>query len=197
MKMVAAIAWVLLAGPLWAQAPSGEHKPADQTATQQGAATADAPKIDPVKEADIRKLLEVSGAKETMAQQLLNSEKLMAPSLAQSLPPGDYRDQLIALFFERFRSKFDSDALVQHVVVIYDKYLSDEDVRGLTQFYQTPLGKKTLSVLPQILNETTTLGMKMGEKAGRESMQEVLAEHPDLAEAMKAAARAQQPQQRQ
>lgn len=194
MKMLAAIAWVLLARAVWAQAPSGNQKGAAEQKAETPAPAAQAAKIDPAKEADVRRLLDVSGVKEMMAQTMADSEKTARPTLANNLPPGEYREKLIDLFFEKFHAKFDIQELLDQIVVIYDKHLSDEDIKGLTQFYQTPLGKKTLSVLPQVLNEAREVGRQLGERAGRESMEEVLAEHPELAEAMKAAAKAQQPQ---
>jgi hypothetical protein len=70
----------------------------------------------------------------------------------------------------------------------YDKYLTDDEIKGLIAFYQTPLGQKTLTVLPQLTIELQTKGLEAGEQAGRESMQEVLAEHPDLARSLEDAA---------
>lgn len=189
MKICAA-AVILLCAPMWAQAPGAgaDQKPVERSTTQATAQAPNATKIDPVKEADIRKLMEVSGAKQAMEKSLAESQKSIRPVLENSLPPGDYREKLIDLFFERFTSKLDVNAMLEEAVVVYDKYLSDEDIKGLTQFYQTPLGQKALSVLPQILNDTIAFGSKLGEQAGRESMEEVLAEHPELKDAMKAAA---------
>lgn len=194
MKILVPILCVLLAGAAWAQAPSGNQKAATEQKAETPAAVAEGAKIDPAKEADIRRLLDVSGVREMMAQTMADSEKTARPALANNLPPGEYREKLIDLFFEKLHTKFDIQELLDQIVLIYDKHLSDEDIKGLAQFYQTPLGKKTLSVLPQVLSEAREAGTKLGERAGRESMLEVLTEHPDLAEAMKAAAKAQQPQ---
>jgi hypothetical protein len=48
--------------------------------------------------------------------------------------------------------------------------------------------------MPQLLTETREAGRAWGEKLGRDSMVEVLTEHPELAEAMEAAKKAAQPQ---
>jgi hypothetical protein len=79
--------------------------------------------------------------------------------------------------------------MVDLVIPIYDKYLSDEDIRALTQFYATPLGKKVITILPKVLIECTQAGEKWGEQLGRQSMQEVLTEHPDLQKALEEAAK--------
>lgn len=146
--------------------------------------------IDPVKAADIQRLLEVAGMKKMMTEIMSSMEVSVRPTLMNSLPPGDYRDKLVDLFFERFHSKLNIQQFLDMAAAAYDKYLSDEDIKGLIEFYQTPLGQKTLTVLPKLSVELQTEGMHAGEQAGRESMTEVLAEHPDLAKALRDASQA-------
>jgi hypothetical protein len=110
------------------------------------------------------------------------------PTLVKSLPPGPYREKLITLFFERVQTKLQPQQFVDMAAAAYDKYLTDDEIKGLITFYQTPLGQKTLTVIPQLTIELQKEGMKAGEEAGRESMQEVLAEHPDLAQSLQDAA---------
>jgi uncharacterized protein len=173
-----------LAGvPLCPQTPPASSKSPAQTAPAPTAQTVEK-KIDPAKEADIRKLLELTGASTSMELTMQNMEKNIKPVLANSLPPGDYRDKLVTLFFEKFHSKMDLQKLLDLAVPIYDKYYSDEDLKGLIQFYQTPLGQKTVKALPSLMGELTEAGQRLGQDAGRVSMLEVLAEHPELEKAM-------------
>jgi len=153
--------------------------------------------IDPAKEADIRHLMEVVGTRKLMNDTLALSEQNMRPVLIHSLPPGDYRDRLVDLFFQKFHAKLNLDDMIAQAFIAYDKYLSDDDIKGLIQFYQTPLGQKTLTVLPKLTAELQGYGVKMGEKAGQDSMQEVLAEHPEFVTEIQEAAqkaRANQPE---
>lgn len=136
------------------------------------------------KQADIRRLLEITGAGSIAAQSMDQMEKTVRPMVTDALPPGEYRAKLVDLFFEKFRSKRDPANLMNLVIPIYDKYYTDEDIRGLIQLYQTPLGKKMLSTLPNVMAESQAAGTKWGEQIGRESMIEVLAEHPELQKAM-------------
>src|ERR1700723_3834027 len=69
-------------------------------------------KIDPAKEADIRHLLDVAGTAALVQQLMSSMEQSMKPVLASSLPPGEYRDKLIDLFFEKFHSKFDTKRIL-------------------------------------------------------------------------------------
>ncbi len=146
-------------------------------------------KIDPAKEADIRRFLDLAGGTDAIKQVMDGMQANMKGSLVNSLPPGDYREQLVNLFFEKFRSKADTTHLIDLAVQVYDKYLSDDDIKGLIQFYSTPLGKKTLSVLPKVTVEMQSEGMQWGQTLGKDSMREVLAEHPELLKALQEAAK--------
>jgi hypothetical protein len=169
------------------QAPSAAAAAA-QANSDSTAASAAPQKTDPAKAADIQRLLEVAGTKKMMADSMAGLLANIRPTLVKSLPPGPYREKLVTLFFERVQTKMQPQQFVDMAAAAYDKYLTDDEIKGLIAFYQTPLGQKTLTVLPQLTIELQTKGMEAGEQAGRESMQEVLAEHPDLAQSLQDAA---------
>jgi len=171
--------------------PAQGQKPAPAqaaTAPAQAGSASSTQSINPAKEAAIRKMFEVMGTSKMMQQVLAAMSGNMKPMLMSSLPPGDYREKLTDLFFEKFQSKVRVEQLLDLTVPIYAKYFSKEEIEGLTRFYQTPLGQKALSVLPQTVVEIQTESMKLGERLGRESMVEVLDEHPDLKKALEEAA---------
>jgi hypothetical protein len=171
------------------QSPANQQQVQEQKTSVAGA-TESQSKIDPAKEADIRALLAVSGTEDMVTQVLgTMTEKSIKPMLTNSLPPGEYREKLINLFLLKLQSKMDARRLLELAVPVYDKYLSDQDVKDLTSFYRTPLGQKTLTVVPKMTAEMQEQGRKMGEQAGRQSMIEVLAEHPELQQALEEAAR--------
>lgn len=145
-------------------------------------------KIDAAKEADIRRLLDLAGTTALVQQMVERTEQNLKPVLAGSLPPGDYRDQLIQLFFERFNSKFTSQRVVDLAIARYDENFSDDEIKGLIGFYGTPLGRKVATVLPKMMQELQEDGAKLGRQIGEQSMVEVLQEHPDLKQALQAAA---------
>jgi hypothetical protein len=180
-----------LAAPFltWAQSParsqSGQGAPVAEANLAPGA------KLDPAKEADIRKLLDVAGTKALVAQTMDAMLKSMKPVLTNSLPPGDYREKLVELFFAKFSSKANPQQLLDMAVPIYDKSFSAEEIKNLIAFYQTPLGQKAIVTVPKITAELQEAGRKWGETAGRDAMREVLAEHPELAQALKTASQGQ------
>jgi hypothetical protein len=144
-------------------------------------------KMDPAKEADIRKLLELVGTKAIVSQTMDSMSKSIKPLLTNSLPPGDYREKLVDLFFAKFTGKADVDRLLDMAVPVYDRNFSHQEIRGLIEFYQTPLGQKAILTLPKVTAELQEQGRKWGEQVGKECMVEVLGEHPELAEALTAA----------
>src|SRR6266542_2749911 len=78
--------------------------------------------IDPAKEADIRHLLDLTGASSLMVQTMNDAETSIRPLFSNSLPPGEYREKLVDLFFEKFHSKRDPDQLLAIIIPFYDKY---------------------------------------------------------------------------
>lgn len=171
------------------QTPQTQDQPA-QSAPPPAVSAQPAPehKIDPAKEADIRRLLELVGTTALVQQMVTRMEQNLKPVLAGSLPPGDYRDRLIQLFFEKFNSKFSGGQLVDLAVARYDENFSADEIKGLVEFYQTPLGRKVATVLPTMMQELQDDGGKLGREIGQQSMVEVLQEHPDLAQALHEAA---------
>jgi uncharacterized protein len=169
-----------------AQSTSGS---AGKTPNMQGSsvsksnATA-ATKIDPAKEADIRRLLDLAGTKALVVQTMDSMSKSIKPLLTNSLPPGEYREKLVDLFFAKFSAKADVEHLLDLAVPVYDKNFSHQEIRSLIEFYQTPLGQKAIATLPKVTAEMQEQGRKWGEDLGRQCMVEVLSEHPELADAL-------------
>ena len=199
MKLSALIPCLLLLTCVSASAQTPPEKPLPQeqaAAERTPPASSDAmTSIDPAKKADIRRLQELTSAKARMLQVMQGMETSLRPLMTSALPAGAYRDRLVQLFFERFHSKMDLEALLDTSIPIYDKYFSAEEIKALIKFYETPLGQKTLEVMPKMTPELMNAGKSWGESLGRTSMLEVLNEHPELANALKEAQAAKQPAQ--
>jgi hypothetical protein len=52
------------------------------------------------------------------------------------------------------------------VLPIWAKYYTREDVKQLIVFYESPLGRKLVSVQPQIMAESMAAGATWGEALG-------------------------------
>jgi len=196
MKITVVLGVCLTLGSIGANAQNAPASAAKATTAQAASATktglAPQTKVDPAKEADIRKLLDLVGTKALVSQTMDSMSKSIKPLLTNSLPPGEYREKLVDLFFAKFTTKTNVDHLLDLAVPVYDKNFSHQEIRGLIEFYQTPLGQKAITALPKVTAELQEQGRKWGEELGKQCMLEVLAEHPDLADALNAAAQSTQ-----
>lgn len=62
------------------------------------------------------------------------------------------------------------------MIAIYSKHYTNEDIKGMIAFYQTPLGKKLISILPKITQESIEVSQQYGIKAARRAIQKLEAE---------------------
>jgi hypothetical protein len=113
------------------------------------------------KQKDIRKLLKITGSGElgtqVMSQMIGNMKKAMP--------------QVPEKFWGDFMKEVHTDELIDLIVPVYDRNLSQGDVTELIRFYESPTGKKFVSALPKITQES----MGVGEKWGRELAMKVMA----------------------
>jgi hypothetical protein len=113
------------------------------------------------KQKDIRKLLRITGSGElgtqVMGQMIGNMKKAMP--------------QVPDKFWADFMKEVHTDELVDLIVPVYDRNLTQGDITELIHFYESPTGKKFVSVLPKITQES----MGVGEKWGRDLAMKVMA----------------------
>jgi hypothetical protein len=119
-------------------------------------------KIEAEKEKKIRRVLEVTGTQQMMAQ--MASQMIANFKKAQPEVPDE--------FWNRFEKKFGSHDLVDQLVPVYDKYYTKQDLDGLLTFYESPVGQKVLKTMPQVMQES----MQIGQEWGRQKAQDVIKE---------------------
>lgn len=171
-----------------AQGTSASPVPAAHSNVTSATAPADTPAtaIDPAKKADIEKLLEATGAKalarQAMDGMMTSMTSLLRSNFQQTCAGDEKCVQFGELVTTKLQQKVDGsvDVLMTTLIPIYDRHYSKEDIEGLIQFYQSPLGQKLAKNLPEIARESQQVGSQLGQNLGRESVQEVLQEHPEL-----------------
>jgi len=65
---------------------------------------------------------------------------------------------------EEMMSELNFGELGDLLVPVYDRNFTHEDIKSLIAFYETPIGKKLISVLPSVTKETMVVGQTWGEK---------------------------------
>ncbi|MFH1760896.1 MAG: DUF2059 domain-containing protein [bacterium] len=108
------------------------------------------------KRESVRNLIRLSGAL-TVGQQLIdnviNTYKTTMPNIPAS-------------FWMDLKTESNLDKFTENLVDIYDRYLTEEDIKSIINFYSSPTGKKFVSVMPQIIQESMTEGQKWGQDIG-------------------------------
>jgi hypothetical protein len=191
MKICAITTALLVLGTASAIAQSSSPAPAKPDVQLNVAAPSSVAqsKIDPAKEADIRLLMEVNGSKAVFVDTVNSMLASLRPLMTQSMPAGDYREKLIDLFLVKFQGKVNVSHFIDIAVPVYDRNYSHEEIKGLIAFYQSPLGKKSVSTMPKLSSDLREAGQKWGQQIGQDAMAEVLAEHPEMKAALQAAAK--------
>lgn len=67
-------------------------------------------------------------------------------------------------FWEEFRKEVSSEGLINIVVPVYDKHLTEAEIDELLRFYKTPVGSKFVQTLPAIYQESYEAGAIFGEE---------------------------------
>ena len=79
--------------------------------------------------------------------------------------------------FRQKASKLDlSGELREAYVRMYSKYFTEKELENLIAFYESPTGRKTMDVLPQMMQESMQAGMKHLGPPLQQAMQEALDE---------------------
>jgi hypothetical protein len=105
------------------------------------------------KRAEIRKLIELTGAANVSTEAMRH---IIAP-IRTSYP--DVPDA----FWDTFLKEVHPDELIDLVVPIYDRYYTLDEIHDLTRFYESPVGQKTIKVLPKLSAEAIDAGQQWGQ----------------------------------
>jgi hypothetical protein len=150
-----AVAWLSLATlpPVF-----GQEKQASEPKASEAAGSAE-------KIADIRRLMEISGAKagvDRVVGAMVDTILLLAKNQASPNAPEE--------IWEEFRKELTADKLLELNLPLWDKHFTHEEIREYIKFYQTPAGRKLAATQPILAEE----GMARGRVYGQEVMQKIL-----------------------
>jgi hypothetical protein len=152
-------------------------RPAPSTSSTDPAASAE--KVDPAKDAAIRHLMDLTGTNRTGDEINSYITKQVHDGLSQALQP-----ERLAKFMQDFSAKFETAApastVTDAVVPIYAKAFSMEDIQGLIQFYESPLGQRVVRALPQVAQNSQRTGVQIEQKGALTVLQDMSSEYPEL-----------------
>lgn len=109
---------------------------------------------EPAKKESVDKLMQLTGAG-NLSKQMINQ---MLPAMQQMIPDAPVE------FWDTFKQELDANELMDNLIPVYQKHLSEEDIHAILAFYTTPAGKKLISVQPIIMQESMLIGQQWGQQ---------------------------------
>jgi hypothetical protein len=183
MKAVLALA-IIYVGTFFLAIQGASQNPVSaapqSTASEDQASPAQAKPIDPVKDADIRSLMELIGAHDQVQDAVNNSSEQYREKLLATVPNNDKGQAFVISFIESYQKKFDVGQMTEQLVTIYDRHYTDDEIKILLQFYGSPVGQKVAAEMPKIAREIQAASRATGAKAAKEALQALKAQNPEI-----------------
>lgn len=102
----------------------------------------------------IKQLLELTGSGK-MAIQMMNQ---MMSNLKTTHSKA--REE----FWEDFKKEVKAEDITNMIIPIYDKHYTESDIDQLIAFYNSPIGKKMISTMPQVMQESMIVGQNWAKQ---------------------------------
>lgn len=139
---------------------SAPAKPAQATQSKpSGTVNGLAPVANPASSAQIRELLDLTGATRNahlMVGRMIEQMQAQAPTFF----PKDFWTDMRQSF-----QQLDAESIL---VPYYKKYYSEPDVQKAIAFYQSPAGKRLVAIQPVILQQTQKIVMQRAQAVGQQ-----------------------------
>jgi hypothetical protein len=112
--------------------------------------------IDPAKEAEIRKMMELTESEKTMdlvADRMIAIYRQRHPELPQA-------------FWDELTNEYKGmhHKLIDRMVAIYDKYYTLDDLKAANAFYQSPAGQHILAAKPKIMQDAMDVDKELSAR---------------------------------
>ncbi len=138
-----------------------------------------AAKLDPAKDAAIRHLMEITEVS-NMGQNIQNYITEQVQQVAGRAVGAGKVQKFMDTFSTQFNASASPGAVTDAMVTIYAKNFSMEDIQGLIQFYETPLGKRVVKTLPEVSQESQRMGVEMEQNAAIIVLRGMSNEYPEI-----------------
>jgi uncharacterized protein len=174
--------------------PPGSVQAAAQSSNPQGSSKTS---IDPIKEADIRALLELVGARDQVQDSVKQIAEQYREKLLAAVPDNEKGQAFVNTTINEYEKRYDVDKVTDQLVILYDKHYTDDEIKGLLQFYGSPLGQKVAAESPKIFREIQETTRAEAAKAVRDALQQAKRENPGVGQNARLGQRRPVPQHQQ
>jgi hypothetical protein len=179
--MKAVLALIIIYVAMFFLAIQGASQNSAAQAASQGSAGQAGHSVDPAKEADIRSLMELVGARDALQDFAAHGADQMRENLLASVPANDRGQQFVNAFIDGYKAKFNPDDATAHLVTIYDQHFTQDEIKGLLQFYGSPLGQKFAAEMPKINVEMQAANRAFSMRIAKDVLQDLRKQYPGVA----------------
>src|SRR5882762_2574403 len=151
-----------------------------QALPQSNSSAAPSNSMDATKETDIRSLMELVGARDMVQDGASNAIEQSREKLLATVPNNDKGQAFVNAFAASYQKKFDVDQVTAQLVGIYDKHFTEDEIKGLLQFYGSLLGQKVAAEMPKIGRETQAATRAASAKAAKDALAEMKQQNPEI-----------------
>jgi hypothetical protein len=101
-----------------------------------------------------------------MRQQIRSQSQTMMSEKLSTLTPDEQKrfQETMAVSMEEVLKVIQLDDMISDMIPVYQKYLTKEDLEGITTFYSSPVGQRLLDKTPAMTAEAMTISMQRMQK---------------------------------
>jgi hypothetical protein len=157
-----------------------QASPESAAGSQGNPSTASSHSMDATKQTEIRSLMELIGARDLVQDGASNSIEQTREKLLATVPDNDKGQAFVNAFAVNYQKKFDVDQVTEQLVSVYGKHFTEDEIKGLLQFYGSPLGQKFAAEMPKISREIQSATRAASNKAAKEALAELKQQNPEV-----------------
>jgi hypothetical protein len=174
---------LLYVGAFLIATQGASQSPVEAAPQEQSHAAAVSPSgttLDSSKEAEIRSLMELVGVRDLMQDASTKAVEQFRQNLMASVPERDRGEKFVNAFFAEYKEKFNPDDVTSQMVAIYDEHFTDDEIKGLLQFYGSPLGQKFAAEMPKVAAEAQAANRALSARVAKEVLQDLRSQYPAI-----------------
>lgn len=122
---------------------------------------------DSSKIADIKKLIEVSGTAKTIkmsTKAMLDMMKQNTAEIAKKYPDVPVSSSLTDEMWAEIEQELNVENLLTMYIPIYEKHFTQDEIKYMIAFYESPTGKSMIEKMPLVMNDSMSIGREWSQK---------------------------------
>jgi hypothetical protein len=155
--------------------PAQASKPSQPDSTTPDSTT----KVDPAKAAAIRHLMDITETSKLGDNISSYLQGQVHDGVGRAIGQ-DKIDAFMGTFNQKFSATASATAVTDAMVPIYAKAFTMEDIQGLIQFYESPLGKHVVKALPGVVQQSQVTGVEIEQTSALKVLREMTDQYPEL-----------------